>query len=216
MRCKSSVLAIGAALFSTAAAAHHPTGGSTPASLFNGLLSGLGHPVIGLDHLAFIIGVGIFASVAGLGLALPLLFVAFMAAGLALHLASVTIPGAELLIALSAVAIGLAIIWHRTAKLHGNRRWLEGVLFALAGTVHGYAFAESIVGAETGVLAAYVLGLIVVQMGIATAAYVGIRAIADGRIGGAHQATMGASRAAGVTIMATGALFALRAVGLGG
>jgi urease accessory protein len=215
MRCKFSVLAIGATLFSTAAAAHHPTGNVTPATLFNGLLSGLGHPVIGLDHLAFIVGVGIFACVAELGMAMPLLFVAFMAAGLALHLASVTFPGAELLIALSAVAIGLAIIWYRTAKNQGRRRWLLGSLFAAAGTVHGYAFGESIVGAETGVLAAYVLGLIVVQMSIATTAYVATRAILDGRFGGAHWATRGATQAAGLAIMSTGALFAIRASGLG-
>ncbi|PKO63289.1 MAG: urease accessory protein UreJ, partial [Betaproteobacteria bacterium HGW-Betaproteobacteria-17] len=38
---------------STSALAHHPMGGMTPQTLSQGLLSGLGHPVIGLDHLAF-------------------------------------------------------------------------------------------------------------------------------------------------------------------
>jgi urease accessory protein len=200
------------ALFSTAAAAHHPTGGVTPTTWTHGLLSGFGHPVIGLDHLAFIVGIGIFAGVAGLGVALPLLLVAFMVAGLVLHLAAVTIPGAELMIGLSAVAIGLAIAWSRRGDNPGSRRWLEGGLFALAGTVHGYAFAESIIGAEPGVLAAYVSGLVAVQMGIATAAYYATRAAVAGRSESAQWATRGA----GCAIMATGALFAIRASGLFG
>ena len=32
--------------------AHHPMGGVTPSSFGEGLLSGIGHPIIGLDHLA--------------------------------------------------------------------------------------------------------------------------------------------------------------------
>ena len=34
------------------AAAHHPTGGRMPANVLDGFLSGIGHPVIGPDHLA--------------------------------------------------------------------------------------------------------------------------------------------------------------------
>lgn len=193
------------ALFPMPAAAHHPTGGVVPATFFHGLLSGLGHPVIGLDHLSFVVGVGIFAGISGLGLALPLMFVTFMAAGLALHIVSVTIPGAEILIGLSAVAVGLAIVWS------GRRgsRWPEGAFFALAGTVHGYAFAESIVGAETGVLAAYVLGLVVVQLGIAAGACLATRIIVESR----HRFAPAATRAAGLAIVATGTLFAIRASG---
>jgi urease accessory protein len=208
MRYRLPILTMCLALLSSAAAAHHPTGGATPATFSHGLLSGLGHPVIGLDHFAFVVGIGLFAAVAGLGLALPLLFVAFMAAGLALHLASVTFPAAELLVGVSVIAIGLAIIWGRT----GGRRWLEGALFALVGTVHGYAYAEAIVGAETGVLAAYVLGLVAVQMSISASAYFAIRAALDGRITIPPVAT----RVAGFAIMATGAVFAARASGLAG
>ena len=45
----------------TPAFAHHPMGGATPSTFTEGLLSGLGHPIIGLDHLAFVIGVGLMA-----------------------------------------------------------------------------------------------------------------------------------------------------------
>ena len=36
--------------------AHHPMGGTLPQTFLQGLLSGFGHPVIGVDHLAAIVG----------------------------------------------------------------------------------------------------------------------------------------------------------------
>ena len=59
-----------------AASAHHLMGGKMPSTFGEGLLSGLGHPVIGPDHLAFLIAVGIAVGVGGLSLALPIVFVA--------------------------------------------------------------------------------------------------------------------------------------------
>ena len=49
-----------AALFFAAepALAHHVMGGRMPATFGQGFLSGLGHPVIGLDHLAAVVAVG--------------------------------------------------------------------------------------------------------------------------------------------------------------
>ena len=41
------------------ASAHHAMGGKTPTTFAEGMLSGLGHPVIGADHLAFLIAVGV-------------------------------------------------------------------------------------------------------------------------------------------------------------
>jgi urease accessory protein len=43
------------------------------------------------------------------------------------------------------------------------------VLFAVAGLIHGYAFGESIYGAEASPLAAYLIGLAVIQAVLATA-----------------------------------------------
>ena len=45
-----------------AAMAHHMTGGEVPRSVLGGFLSGLAHPVIGPDHLAFILAVGLIAA----------------------------------------------------------------------------------------------------------------------------------------------------------
>jgi urease accessory protein len=43
--------------------------------------------------------------------------------------------------------------------------WWAG-LFVIAGFFHGYAFGESIYGAETTPLAAYLIGLVVIQMAL--------------------------------------------------
>jgi urease accessory protein len=79
----------------------------------------------------------------------------------------------------------------------------------VAGIAHGYAFAESIIGAETGVIAAYVLGLILVQMIFAAAIYVFTRAIISGRA----PLPQIVPRVMGLAILAIGAFFTLDATG---
>ena len=74
-------------LFSAPAFAHHLMGGRTPASFTEGILSGLGHPVIGLDHFAAVVAVGYLAAAHRAAPALAIAFVLAMMAGVALHLA---------------------------------------------------------------------------------------------------------------------------------
>src|SRR4051794_14567406 len=61
---------IGLALLAAAvpAHAHHFMGGALPQTWLEGLLSGLGHPVIGLDHAAFIVAAGFLLARAPGGL----------------------------------------------------------------------------------------------------------------------------------------------------
>jgi urease accessory protein len=141
-----------------AASAHHVMGGELPPTFIQGLLSGLGHPVIGIDHLAFLIAAGVAVGVGALNLALPIVFVAASAIGVALHVYGFNLPGAELIVASSVVLVGLLIALGRELPLAA---WTA--LFALAGLAHGYAYGESIFGAEQAPLAAYLLGLVVVQ-----------------------------------------------------
>jgi urease accessory protein len=145
------------------AEAHHVMGGRTPSTFMDGLLSGLGHPVIGLDHLAFIVAIGIVAGVSGLSLGLPALFIAASAVGVAVHVRGLALPGAEMLVALSVLVAGGMIALGRSIQ-----SWIWAALFILAGLVHGYAFGESIYGAETSPLVAYLVGLVIVQAAIAT------------------------------------------------
>lgn len=154
----------------TPAFAHHAMGGVMPSTFAQGLLSGLGHPVIGLDHLAALIGVGLVSSRFTRGLALPAFWLVAMAAGVGLHLASATIPHAELLVALSVVIIGVAATIRTTLPFA-----TIALLFAAGGAVHGYALGESIVGAEATPLVAYLIGLVAIQTALTTGVTLAVR-----------------------------------------
>src|SRR6476661_2274440 len=79
------------------ASAHHLMGGKTPATFGEGLLSGLGHPVIGLDHFAAVVAVGCLAAAHRAGPVLAVAFVVAMIAGVAAHVRGTTVPAAEIL-----------------------------------------------------------------------------------------------------------------------
>lgn len=183
------------------AAAHHPMGGELPSTFTQGLLSGLGHPVIGPDHFAFVLGIGLLAAIAGFGAMLPVAFVCAMGLGLAVHLAGFGLPAAEIFVAASVALIGLAVAWRHA----GRNTWLEGGAFALAGVFHGYAMAESIIGAEAGALGGYVIGLVAVQATIALMAW--SIATRIGIAGETPRLSPVIVRTAGVMIFLVGAAF---------
>ena len=145
--------------------AHHLMGGRMPASFADGLLSGLGHPIIGLDHFAAVVAVGCLAAAHRAAPALALGFVLAMVGGVALHVQGATVPGAEIMVALSVIALG-AILLSRRAMTAGAAL----TLFAIVGLIHGYALGESIYGAEPTPLYAYLLGLAVIQGAVTLAA----------------------------------------------
>ena len=72
--------------FATPALAHHPFGGMMPNTWVQGFLSGLGHPVIGPDHLLFTIVIGLLATRLKPAWAIPAAFLAATLAGTGLHL----------------------------------------------------------------------------------------------------------------------------------
>jgi urease accessory protein len=152
--------------------AHHVMDGALPNTAWLGLLSGLGHPIVGIDHLAFVLGVGLLAYLAGHVVLMPLVFVAGTLAGCVLHLGGYNLPAPELVIALT-VAVAAGLVATR-AQLPIGALW---ALLAAAGVFHGYAYGESIVGAETGPLAAYMTGFGVIQSAIAVGTAVMLRAI---------------------------------------
>lgn len=183
--------------------AHHAMDGDLPQTFIHGLLSGLAHPVIGLDHLAAIVGVGALAGIAGRGAVPVLAFSAAMMAGVALHLGRADLPGGELLVGLATLMIGALLIL-RVAISPA----LATVLFAVAGVVHGHALGESIVGAEPAPLAAYLVGLFVVQTAIGLGACFAAQHLAAGR----PRAL--ALSVAGIVIAAVGGAFAAFAAGI--
>ena len=140
--------------------AHHPLDGRTPSNFIEGFLSGLGHPIIGLDHLAFVVAIGVLALLTPrLGLLLPIAFSLATALGTVVHLEGMDLPVPELIISISVLTIGLALAINRQFNL-----LLLIILGAIAGLFHGYAYGESIFGAEMTPLVAYLLGFAAIQI----------------------------------------------------
>jgi len=152
-------------LMASPALAHHPMGGTTPGTFMEGLLSGFGHPIIGFDHLAFIIAVGIAAAFTEKRLLSPLAFILATVAGCLLIVSGVALPFAEIVITGSVVLLGALILSGR--RIPGA---VYLALFAGAGLFHGWAYGEAIVGAEATPLITYLAGFAAVQYGIALAA----------------------------------------------
>jgi urease accessory protein len=179
-------------LLGTPVLAHHPMGGAMPSTLLEGLLSGLAHPVIGPDHLAFIVAIGLLAAVRRQVWLLPVFLLAAML-GTVVHVARVDLPGVELLLAGSIVLFG--------ALLAGRQRWSAGAIVALAvlaGLFHGYAYGEAIVGAEATPLLAYLVGFTAIQLGIAGGAFL---------LGDRLKGEATALRSAGLVIAGMGGAF---------
>jgi urease accessory protein len=160
------VACVGLALLPAVAWGHHFMGAELPRTLMQGFLSGLGHPIIGLDHAAFIVATGFVLALARHGLwGIPAM-IAGTLIGAALHLAGIDLAGAEVGIAVSVVLVGALVMARRALPLG----WLAGGI-AVAGVLHGHAYAESIFGAEPTPLAAYLAGFSVIQLAIAMAAF---------------------------------------------
>ena len=151
--------------FSSTALAHHPMDGETPATVGAGLLSGIGHPIIGIDHLAFVVAVGIAATLAGSRLVLPLAFVLATVLGTIVHVMAFNLPAVELVIAASVALMGVVVFSGFRVSLIA----LAG-LFAFAGVFHGFAYGEAVFGAEATPLLAYLAGFGLTQYVIAIAA----------------------------------------------
>jgi len=146
--------------------AHHFMDDALPQTFAQGLLSGLGHPLIGLDHAAFIGATGFFLALINGGMWGVLAMIAGSLAGAALHLLGFSVPAGEVGVALSVILIGGLVMARHKVKLS----WLAGGL-AFAGVLHGHAYAETIFGAEPAPLGAYLIGVSLIQLGVAAAAF---------------------------------------------
>lgn len=180
-------------LLSSDALAHHALGGSIPIGFGEGLLSGLAHPIIEVDHLAFVLAVGVLTAVSQGGLALPVWFVGGTVLGCLLSSSSLNVQPAGWMVPLSALLIGGYLASGRSE----NGRWHRWV-FLVAGVLHGLAYAQSIIGSENNSLQGYLLGFAVVQTIVAWGAMVaaywfwrGDRLYANARVFGGVLAGVG-------------------------
>lgn len=158
-------------LISAPALAHHPLDGRLPANLFEGLLSGFGHPVIGFDHLAFVIASGLIALGITGGMMIPFAFVVSTAIGAAIHLASIDLPLPEIFIAASVVLFGVLLIIRGKKQQDRNYKLKIALIASFSGLFHGFAYGEGIFGAEPTPLIAYLIGFFAIQLTISLGTY---------------------------------------------
>lgn len=164
------LLATAAALLAaTPALAHHPLGGLPMETFSHGLMSGVGHPVLGFDHMFFVVAMGVAALFTAQRFITPLAYIAAMLVGCGLMYTGFAMPMAETVIAISLLAMGGVVLSGRALGAGA-----AVALFAAFGLFHGSAFGGSIAGQEggigAGVLVGYLIGLGVIQYAIALAA----------------------------------------------
>ena len=125
------VLTAAVPLFAASGASAH-TGHETGFSLIDGAL----HPLGGIDHLAAMISVGLWAALAG-GRRVwiwPLAFVLMMLIGGFIGHAGVALPAVEPVIALSVIVLGLAVALGLQAPIT-----VGAVLIGVFALFHGHA-----------------------------------------------------------------------------
>jgi len=152
-------LSIGLLLVAFPASAHHGMGSELPTDFFQGFISGIAHPLIGIDHFAFILSVGLLAATQQKGIFIPISFVLAAMLGAGIHVAGFDTSGIELWVSGSVLLFGILL----SLKNRPNTTTIV-LLSAIAGIFHGYAYGESIFGAESTPLFAYLLGFTVIQL----------------------------------------------------
>lgn len=197
-RLNPGLLALAALLACPPALAHHPMGGDTPATLVQGLLSGLGHPLIGWDHALFLVAVGLMSAAAARIWTLPVAFVVAVPLGVAGQELIGALPGIGLLPPLSVIGIAAIMVLRPDPPAVPM-----AALTALAGLAHGHAYAGAIVGAEPTPVVAYLVGLTVVQAAVA----IGIALAVRGPLASAATGAARSLRFAGMALLALSAAF---------
>ncbi len=177
------------------ALAHHPLAGAPMVTFVDGLLSGLGHPVLGFDHLFFVIAMGLAAGFTPRPMLAPAGYIAAMLLGCALMSAGLGLPLKEAVIALSLLVLGGVILSGRTLSTGGAI-----AIFAGFGLFHGSALGDTLAAQEGGagipVLIGYLIGLGLVQYAIALGA------------GRAAEKLLGATEASAINARLVGAMIA--------
>ena len=203
---KKLSLTLAALGLASPALAHHPLAGAPMETFAQGVLSGVGHPVLGFDHLFFIALVGIAALYTGQRKLAPLGFVGAMLLSTLMMSFGVVLPAIEPMIILSLLVLGFVVASGRALGMT-----VAVWLFAIAGLFHGMAFGESIAAQEAGmglqVLIGYLIGLGVTQYLIALAA--GWAAL---KFWNATESTAMAARLSGAVVAGMGLFLGLEAV----
>ncbi len=166
-------------LLAAPASAHHlmDLTGMKP-GVVSGLLSGLAHPILGPDHLLFLLAIGLVGIVQPFRWVLALLTCGLV--GNALGLALPGFPWIEPLVALSVALTGLVLA-----------RRLPPAVLVPAFLLHGYALSGAVLGWEPTPIAFYLVGLLVSQSLLLLVALTAVRRWRQNASSGAVNITAG-------------------------
>jgi urease accessory protein len=131
-----------------------------PATPFNGLLSGLAHPLIGPDHLIFLLALCLLGLRQRMRWTLALLVVGLLGSCAGLVLPG--LPGADLLVAATVAIEALVLLGA-----------LPSATLIPAMALHGYVLSSVVLGWSSMPLVSYMLGLLISQ-GLLLAASLGL------------------------------------------
>ena len=165
-----------------------------------GFLSGLKHPVSGLDHVLAMVAVGLWGAQLGAPAVwvLPVAFPMVMAFGGMLGLMGVPLPGIEYGIAASAILLGIAVMFELRPPLA-----IAAFVVAAFAIFHGHAHGTELPPGQSGLL--YSMGFV-----IATGCLHGVGIT----IGTVHRWVWGQRllRLAGGVVLAGGVYFMWKAI----
>jgi len=130
--------------------------GEGASGIGGGLLAGLLHPLLGLDHLVAMVAVGLWGAFLGAPAAwlLPVLFPLVMACGGLLGIAQVPIPAVEAGIAVSGIVLGLMVAAAARPPLA-----VAGAVVAAFAVFHGHAHGTELPASANAL--AYSVGFVV-------------------------------------------------------
>ena len=165
-----------------------------------GFLTGLAHPVSGLDHVLAMVAVGLWGAQLGVPAIwlLPVTFPLVMAFGGFLGLVGIPLPGVETGVALSALALGLAVATSWRPPLA-----IAALMVAAFAVFHGHAHGTELPAGQSGLT--YSIGFVMAT---------GLLHLAGISIGLIHRWPVGrvALRVLGAGVAAGGLFFLWRAL----
>ncbi|MBD2253440.1 HupE/UreJ family protein [Nostoc parmelioides] len=130
---------------------------------WDGFLWGVADPVLHLDSLARILGIGLISTGIVHGSFVTMSFVFASLLGVLTHLSTFHLPGAEIAIAIFTIGFGTILV------MPHQPNWLVVVILgAIAGLLQGYVSGQAINGIDIISLLAYTLGFSLTQYAIAT------------------------------------------------
>ena len=121
-----------------------------------GFIAGFAHPILGWDHVAAMVAVGLWGAFLGSPAIwiLPVVFPLVMAFGAVAGIVGVPVPAVETGIALSAVVLGLMIVLAARPPI-----WVAAVIVGTFAIFHGYAHGTEL--PATANAFAYAVGFVI-------------------------------------------------------